>query len=75
MVTSTRGLACGALAADCAPVLLADAEAGVVGAAHAGWKGALGGVVSCAVKGDDPPRGPARADGGGGGPLHRAAVL
>lgn len=37
------------LTADCAPVLLADAEAGVVGAAHAGWRGALEGVVEAAV--------------------------
>lgn len=37
------------LTADCAPVLLADREAGVVGAAHAGWKGALGGVTDNAV--------------------------
>jgi YfiH family protein len=50
VVTDRPGLACGALAADCAPVLLADLEAGVVGAAHAGWKGALGGVVKAAVK-------------------------
>lgn len=49
IVTARPGLACGALSADCAPILLADAEAGVVGAAHAGWKGALGGVVLSAV--------------------------
>jgi YfiH family protein len=49
VVTSRPGLACGALSADCAPILLADAEAGVVGAAHAGWKGAMGGVVLAAV--------------------------
>ena len=42
MVTATRGLALGILTADCAPVLLADAGAGVIGAAHAGWKGAVG---------------------------------
>ena len=45
MVTKVPGLALGILTADCAPVLLADAEAGVIGAAHAGWKGALGGVT------------------------------
>jgi hypothetical protein len=50
IVTSRPGLACGALAADCAPVLLADLEAGVVAAAHAGWKGALGGIVRATVK-------------------------
>lgn len=49
IVTSTPGLACGALTADCAPVLLADAEARVVGSAHAGWKGALDGVIASAV--------------------------
>ena len=49
VVTAMPGLACGALSADCAPILLADAEAGVVGAAHAGWKGALGGVILSAV--------------------------
>lgn len=42
MVTATPGLALGILTADCAPVLLADPEAKVIGAAHAGWKGALG---------------------------------
>jgi hypothetical protein len=50
IVTVRPGLACGALAADCAPVLLADAEARVVASAHAGWKGALGGVVRSAVE-------------------------
>jgi YfiH family protein len=50
LATATPGLALGALAADCAPVLIADAEARVVAAAHAGWKGALGGVVASAVE-------------------------
>ncbi len=49
MVTKTRGIALGILAADCAPVLLADGAAGVIGAAHAGWKGALGGVIEATV--------------------------
>ena len=49
LVTDRPGLALGILTADCAPVLLADAGAGVVGAAHAGWKGALGGVVEATV--------------------------
>lgn len=48
-VTATPGVICGVLTADCAPVLLADAQAGVVGAAHAGWKGALGGIVHSTV--------------------------
>lgn len=45
LVTDRPGVLLGILTADCAPVLLADREAGVVGAAHAGWKGALGGVT------------------------------
>ena len=49
VVTATVGVIPGVLTADCAPVLLADAEARVVGAVHAGWKGALGGVVHSAV--------------------------
>lgn len=48
-VTAAPGVICAVLTADCAPVLLADAEAGVVGAAHAGWKGALGGIVHSTV--------------------------
>lgn len=49
LVTNRPGLALGILTADCAPVLFADPEAGVVGAAHAGWKGALGGVLANTV--------------------------
>jgi YfiH family protein len=45
LVTDRPGLALGILSADCTPVLFADPEAGVVGAAHSGWKGAIGGVV------------------------------
>jgi polyphenol oxidase len=49
VVTTTPGVVCGVLTADCAPILLADPEAGVVAAAHAGWKGALGGVIQATV--------------------------
>jgi hypothetical protein len=49
LVTKTRGLAVGILTADCTPVLFADPEARVVGAAHAGWRGALGGVLEATV--------------------------
>ncbi|HSR54859.1 MAG TPA: peptidoglycan editing factor PgeF [Alphaproteobacteria bacterium] len=49
LVTRVPGVGLGVLAADCAPVLMADAEAGVVGAAHAGWRGALNGVIEATV--------------------------
>ena len=49
LVTDRPGLLLGILTADCAPVLLADRQAGVVGAAHAGWKGALAGVTDAAL--------------------------
>src|SRR3954471_10205887 len=49
MATDRPGLILGILTADCAPILFADPAAGVVGAAHAGWKGALGGVVESTV--------------------------
>jgi len=49
IVTRTRGLAIAVTTADCGPVLFADAQAGVVGAAHAGWRGALGGVLEATV--------------------------
>ncbi len=50
MVTATPGIALGILTADCQPVLFAEPEAGVVGAAHAGWKGALAGVLDATVE-------------------------
>ncbi len=49
MVTATPGIALSVLSADCQPVLFADATAGVIGAAHAGWKGALGGVLEATL--------------------------
>ena len=49
LVTDRPGVALGVMAADCAPVLLADGNASVIGAAHAGWKGALGGVVDATI--------------------------
>lgn len=45
VVTRRRGVVLGIVTADCAPILFADAEAGVIGAAHAGWRGALAGIV------------------------------
>ncbi|MBU3078304.1 peptidoglycan editing factor PgeF [Sphingomonas quercus] len=49
LVTDRPGLLLGILTADCVPILFADRDAGVVGAAHAGWKGAFGGVVAATV--------------------------
>lgn len=49
LVTATPGLALGVLTADCQPVLFADPIAGVIGAAHAGWRGALSGVLEATV--------------------------
>jgi YfiH family protein len=49
MVTDRPGIALGVLSADCGPVLFADPEARVIGAAHAGWKGAFGGVLESTV--------------------------
>lgn len=61
LVTTTPGLVISVLTADCAPVLLADEKAGVIGAAHAGWKGAVGGVLESTIAlmrthGADPTR-------------------
>lgn len=49
VVTDRAGLALGIVTADCAPVLFADPEAGVIGAAHAGWRGAVAGVLEAAL--------------------------
>jgi YfiH family protein len=49
MVTDRPNVLLGILTADCAPVMLADADAGVIGAAHAGWRGALGGVTDATI--------------------------
>lgn len=49
MATRLKGIALGVLAADCMPFLFVDAEAGVIGAAHAGWRGALAGVLEATV--------------------------
>ncbi len=49
VVTARRGIAVGVGTADCGPILFADPAAGVVGAAHAGWRGALGGVLDATV--------------------------
>lgn len=61
LVTNVPGLLLGILTADCTPILFADREAGVVGAAHAGWRGAVDGVVEATVLamvslGADPAR-------------------
>src|SRR6056297_542650 len=64
LVTATPGLAIGVLTADCQPVLMADATAGVVGAAHAGWRGAIDGVLEAtldAMEGLGAKRGAIRA--------------
>jgi YfiH family protein len=49
MVTAVSGIALGIITADCAPVLFADPRKGVIGAAHAGWRGAAGGVLEATV--------------------------
>ena len=49
MVTDRPGIALGIITADCAPILLADTVAGVVGAAHAGWRGAIAGIIEATV--------------------------
>lgn len=61
LVTTTPGLVLSVLTADCAPILLADREAGVIAAAHAGWKGAISGVLwrtvlTMIAHGADPAR-------------------
>ena len=69
MVTDRPGIALGIVTADCAPVLFADPAAGVIGAAHAGWRGAVDGVleatlaameaIGAAARASPPPSAPA----------------
>jgi len=61
LVTATPGIALGILTADCTPILFADPEARVIGAAHAGWRGAVDGIIGNTVSamvalGADPAR-------------------
>jgi YfiH family protein len=49
MITDRPGVALGIITADCAPVLFADPQAGIVGAAHAGWRGAVAGVIEATI--------------------------
>ena len=49
LVTNSKNIAIAISTADCTPILLADAEAGVIGAVHAGWRGAVGGILAVAV--------------------------
>jgi polyphenol oxidase len=49
MVTARRGIALGIVTGDCAPVLFEDSAAGIIGAAHAGWRGAVGGVLEASL--------------------------
>lgn len=61
LVTDRPGIALAILTADCTPILLADAEAGIIGAAHAGWRGAVDGIMANTVSamvelGADPAR-------------------
>lgn len=50
LVSALPGVALGVLAADCAPVLMTDAENGIIGATHAGWRGAVSGVIEATVE-------------------------
>ena len=50
MVTKERGIALGALTADCAPVIFVDGRARIIGIAHAGWKGALNGITDATIR-------------------------
>ena len=75
MVTRRPGLALGIITADCAPVLFADEEAGVVGAAHAGWRGALAGGLVATVAAMVGTRRRAVADRRRSRPLHRPGLL
>ena len=75
LVTATRGLALGVLTADCAPILLAEPRAGVVAAVHAGWRGALAGIVEFLPRCHGGLRSPAPSHPRRCRPLHRPCGL
>ena len=75
LVTDRLGVTLGVVCADCAPVLIADREARVIGCAHAGWRGALAGVIEATVEAMARLGGAARGDARRRRPLHRAALL
>ena len=75
MATATQGLALGVTGADCGMILFADAGAGVIGAAHAGWRGALNGIVEATVGAMETLGGRRRRILRGVGPLHRFRLL
>src|SRR6202000_1382159 len=75
LAPATPGLALGILTADCAPVLFADSEAGVIGAAHAGWKGALGGVTDSAIAAMERLGARRGRVAGGGRAVHQSSEL
>jgi YfiH family protein len=72
VVTDEPGLLLGILTADCAPVLLADKQAGVIAAAHAGWKGALAGVTDTTLVAMEKLGADRNRIAAAIGPLHRA---
>ena len=71
LVTDRPGIALGIVTADCAPVLFADPEAGVIGAAHAGWRGAVAGVLEATVAAMQRSAPASRRDPRRDRPLHR----
>ena len=75
MVTVRPDIALGIITADCAPVLLADTEAGVAGAAHAGWRGAAAGVIEATVAAMIATRRHPGRDRRGDRTLHRPELL
>ena len=75
LVADRPGITLGVLSADCAPVLLADADAGVIGAAHAGWRGALAGVIEATVEAMAERGAVPERIGRGGRAVHRPSLL
>ena len=75
LVTKTPGIALSVLTADCQPVLFADSGAGVIGAAHAGWRGAQNGILEATIDAMVEIGRPARPDPCRDRPYHQPACL